>query len=78
MPVTVALGARIEPCQATPLVTARAVASGKFHITPSAPAVPDRFMYIGPIDRIVSVVTLISGVAAGCVRLRTIPAAWAS
>ena len=35
-------------------------------------------MYIGPIDRSVSVLTLISAVAPGCVRLITIPAAWAS
>ena len=78
VPVTLAFGARIVPCQATPWVTANPVASGRFHISPAAVALPDRFMYIGAIDRIVSVVTLISAVAPGCVRLMTIPAAWVS
>src|SRR5580704_4330211 len=77
-PVTAAFGARIEPCQPTPVETFKAVASGRFHSTPAAVALPDRFMYIGPIDRIVAVLTLISAVAPGCVRLITTPAAWAS
>ncbi len=74
----VAFGARIVPCQATPWVTANPVASGRFHMQSGAVALPDRFMYIGAIDRIVSVVTLISAVAPGWVRLITTPAAWAS
>src|ERR1700733_10472138 len=76
--VTSALGARIVPCQATPKVTLNPVASGRFHMIPAPVGLPERLMYMGAIERIVAVFTLISAVAPGWVRLITIPAACAS
>ena len=75
--VTFALGASTRPCHATDPLILKLVASGRFQATWAASR-PDRFMYCSETVRSVSVVTLMSAVAPGWVRVMVTPGAWVS